>query len=130
MAFGTHKYNSWYTPRMELHLNQKGITLLASNFINVFKCIYLENKDEVINTNATISERNSGINTEGRSDNLLDKNESRAFSMAFSGNKSEISVKGLKIKNINRIIFGQISIPCRINLTNSVNFVKITLIYF
>ena len=115
---------------MELHLNQKGITLLASNFINVFKCIYLENKDEVINTNATISERNSGINTEGRSDNLLDKNESRAFSMAFSGNKSEISIKGLKIKNINRIIFSQISIPCRINMTNSVNFVKITLIYF
>ena len=68
---------------MELHLNQKGITLLASNFINVFKCIYLENKNEVINTNATISERNSGINTEGRSDNLLDKNNQELFQWLF-----------------------------------------------
>ena len=30
--------------------------------------------------------------------------------MTFSGNKPEISLKGLKIKNINRIVFGQINI--------------------
>ena len=30
--------------------------------------------------------------------------------MAVSGNKPEISLKGLKIKNINRIIFAQINI--------------------
>ena len=110
MVFGTQKYNSWYTPRIELHLNQKGTTLLASNFINAFKRICLENKDEVINANTTISERNSGINTEGRSDNLLDKDESRAFLIAFLGRKPEISLKGLNMKNINRITLGQINI--------------------
>ena len=36
-------------------------------------------------TSANISERNFGINTVGRSGNLLGKNESRASSMAFSG---------------------------------------------
>ena len=74
--------------------------------MNVFKRIWLENKDEVIHANAIISERNSSINTDGRSDNLLDKNESRASSVTFSGNKPEISLKSLKIKNINRIVFG------------------------
>ena len=81
-------------------------TLLASNFINVFKRVWLQNKDEVINANVNISERTSDINTDGRFDYLLDKNESRASSMTFSGNKPEISLKDLKMKNINRIVFG------------------------
>ena len=69
--------------RSKLHLNQKGTTLLDSNFIHVFERIWLENKDEVTKANATILERYSDIKTDGRSDNLLDKNESKAFSMAF-----------------------------------------------
>ena len=93
-----------------LHLNQLGTTLLASNFRNVFKRVWIENKHEEISAKATISERNSGINTDGRSDTLLDKIESRPFSMAVSGSKPEISLKGLKIKNIIRIIFAQINI--------------------
>ena len=52
----------------------------------------------------------AGITTVGRSENLQDKNESRASSMNFSGNKSEISLKELKIKNINGIIFRHINI--------------------
>ena len=30
--------------------------------------------------------------------------------MTFSGNKPEISLKGLKMKNINKVVFGQINI--------------------
>ena len=56
---------------------------MAKNVINVIKCVWLENKDEVINANANISDWSSGINTDWRSDNLLDKNESRASSMSF-----------------------------------------------
>ena len=52
--------------RSKLHQNQKETSLLASQFINVFKRARLFNKDDVINTNATISERKSGSNTDGR----------------------------------------------------------------
>ena len=73
------------------------------------KRIWLKNKNEVINANANISEKNSGINTDGRSDNLQDKNESRASSMTFSGHKPEISLKDLKIKKM-KISFGKFNI--------------------
>ena len=96
--------------RSKLHLNQKGTTLLASNFINTFKRVQFENKDEVSNDNVTIIEINSGISTVGRSENLQGKNKSRALSMIFSASKPETSLKSLKIKNINRIIFGQYNI--------------------
>ena len=59
---------------------------------------------------ATILERNSRITTVVRSENLPDKNESRASSINFSGNKPEMSLKGLKINNNIRIIFGHINI--------------------
>ena len=39
---------------------------------------------------ATILERNSRITTVGRSENLPHKNESRASSINFSGNKPEM----------------------------------------
>ena len=51
-----------------------------------------------MNANATISERNSGINSDGGSENLQDKNESRASSMTFPRKKPEVSLKGMKMK--------------------------------
>ena len=80
----------------------------------------------IISANATISERNSGINTDGRSDNLLDKNESRASPMTFSGNKPEISLKSLKIKNINRIVFEQFEQFCEF-CKNNLDILLITI---
>ena len=76
MVIGTHEYNSF----------------TGQKFINVFKCVWQENKDEVINANANISDWSSGINTDWKSVNLLDENESRASSMSFEVNKPEISL--------------------------------------
>lgn len=42
--------------RSELYPNQKG-TLLACNFINIFRRVWLVIKDEVINADANNSER-------------------------------------------------------------------------
>ena len=47
----------------------------------------------MINANATISEKNSCINSDGGSEN-----ESRAPSMTFPRNKPEVSLKGMKMK--------------------------------
>ena len=43
-------------------------------------------------------------------EDLPDKNQSGASWMPFLYNKPEISLNGLKVKNINTIVFGQVNI--------------------
>ena len=51
------------------------------------------NKHEVIKAIAIISQRNHAINNNGRSENFLDENKSRASSKVSSGKNPKINLK-------------------------------------